>query len=287
MKPFADVAKWSEDWFVQLDPLHKLAVVYIWETCDSAGVFEKPGLTASLLIASTPAAGIDWDKLLDAPPFMKLSNGKYWLPRFFEIQHPKGISVSSNYDAEARRSIRANGLPIQIGKDGKEGSGKDKATLGEGSANHGATLEEPCPKVTDRIGKDRIGKDREGQKGGLGEKPADLPDLFGHQLPVELQTDEFRHAWKEWASYRREFGKPLNKAATGIQLKELSKMGHDDALDAITRAIVSGWSSPYPPDPKGGGDKAAPPDGDPSPNDWLESYGTQPATTATGKGANQ
>jgi hypothetical protein len=68
------------------------------------------------------------------------------------------------------------------------------------------------------------------------------------QIPSNLQTTQFRQAWNEYLDYRKagKF-KPLQPASIKAQLKQLSEMGHDIAVEAINTSIRNGWQGIFPP----------------------------------------
>ena len=60
-------------------------------------------------------------------------------------------------------------------------------------------------------------------------------------LPLVLDTDEFRKAWTEWISHRREIKKPLTPSTTRAQLDHLAGLGEKRAVAAIRHTIRKGW----------------------------------------------
>ena len=68
------------------------------------------------------------------------------------------------------------------------------------------------------------------------------------EIPSNLQTTQFRKAWSEFLDYRKagKF-KPLQPASIKAQLKQLSEMGHDIAVEAIATSIRNGWQGIFQP----------------------------------------
>tara|TARA_Y100000593_G_scaffold71812_1_gene131899 strand:- start:5 stop:694 length:690 start_codon:yes stop_codon:yes gene_type:complete len=60
-------------------------------------------------------------------------------------------------------------------------------------------------------------------------------------FPPELDSPEFAEAWAEWEAYKRESKKTLTASTANKQLAKLTKMGHDNAVEAIYRSIENGW----------------------------------------------
>jgi hypothetical protein len=68
------------------------------------------------------------------------------------------------------------------------------------------------------------------------------------EFPANLQTSRFRQAWSEYLDYRKTGRhKPLQPASVKAQLKKLSAMGHDIAIEAIANTIANGWQGIFPP----------------------------------------
>ena len=66
-------------------------------------------------------------------------------------------------------------------------------------------------------------------------------------FPAELDTPEFRAAWEEWHTYRRE----LNLAkwtdrTVEVQLRKMAKAGASASVDAIQESISNGWQGVFP-----------------------------------------
>jgi hypothetical protein len=68
------------------------------------------------------------------------------------------------------------------------------------------------------------------------------------EFPANLQTSQFRQAWSEYLDYRKTGRhKPLQPASVKAQLKKLSEMGHDTAIEAINNSIANGWQGIFSP----------------------------------------
>lgn len=80
-------------------------------------------------------------------------------------------------------------------------------------------------------------------KGGAGEGG----DVDSPPLPPELDTPEFREAWKRWVAYRREKRKPLTPSTVQQQLADMAKWGAAAAVQSILTAIRNGWQGVFEP----------------------------------------
>ena len=68
------------------------------------------------------------------------------------------------------------------------------------------------------------------------------------EFPANLQTSQFRQAWGGFLDYRKAGHlKLLQPASIKAQLKKLSEMGHDIAVEAINQSIANGWQGIFPP----------------------------------------
>ena len=70
----------------------------------------------------------------------------------------------------------------------------------------------------------------------------------GVEFPANLQSADFGAAWESYLAYRKSSRlKSLAPASIQAQLKNLSDMGHDEAIEAINQSIANGWQGIFPP----------------------------------------
>ena len=79
-------------------------------------------------------------------------------------------------------------------------------------------------------------------------KVASLPDAF--ELHPNLNTPEFKAAWKMWLENLKQRRKTPTIHARDLQLSKLSKFGHDAAIQSIKNSIESGWQGLFEPKPE-------------------------------------
>jgi len=73
----------------------------------------------------------------------------------------------------------------------------------------------------------------------------------GVAFPANLQSADFGAAWESYLSYRKSSRlKSLAPASIQAQLRNLSEMGHDEAIEAINQSIANGWQGIFPPKSK-------------------------------------
>jgi hypothetical protein len=67
-------------------------------------------------------------------------------------------------------------------------------------------------------------------------------------FPTELNSEEFKTAWAEWVSFRREIKKKLTPSTVAKQLKELATWGPEKAARSIHQSIKNSWQGLFDPD---------------------------------------
>ena len=73
-------------------------------------------------------------------------------------------------------------------------------------------------------------------------------EVVGVEFPANLQSADFGAAWESYLAYRKSSRlKSLAPASIQAQLKNLSDMGHDEAIEAINQSIANGWQGIFPP----------------------------------------
>lgn len=93
-KRFTDTNKWDDEWFLELEPAHKLLWIYILDTCDHAGVWKVNFKKASFCIGA----------LLDKETSLKalkgrvadLGNGKWFIEKFIPFQNGEKLNENNN-----------------------------------------------------------------------------------------------------------------------------------------------------------------------------------------------
>jgi len=88
--------------------------------------------------------------------------------------------------------------------------------------------------------RERKGKERKVMEGKEKE--------VGVEFPANLQSADFGAAWESYLAYRKSSRlKSLAPASIQAQLRNLSEMGHDEAIEAINQSIANGWQGIFPP----------------------------------------
>jgi 5-methylcytosine-specific restriction endonuclease McrA len=105
-KRFTDTEIWDREWFMDLPPLKKCLVKYVFDKCDICGVWKPNIKAASILIGENlvlqDLLGIDNGK------HFKLINNKVFIPDFITFQYGKLSMTSRVHKAVVDLLIKNN-----------------------------------------------------------------------------------------------------------------------------------------------------------------------------------
>ena len=129
MKRFTDTDKWRDSWFQALKPESKLALLYIYDNCDAAGVFDPNLRLADFCLGQN----VDWAafKCEMADRMNVLANGKWHLTRFIDFQYGT-LSPDCKPHQNILRLLKGHNLMHTLSKGYPKGQGKGK---GNGKGN--------------------------------------------------------------------------------------------------------------------------------------------------------
>lgn len=85
-KRFTDTLIWEKEWFMKLSPKHKCLIRYLFDRCDSSGVWEPNWTLASIYIGEKCDNS---DLLVLNDHIEKLPNGKILISDFISFQYGK------------------------------------------------------------------------------------------------------------------------------------------------------------------------------------------------------
>jgi len=66
------------------------------------------------------------------------------------------------------------------------------------------------------------------------------------ELPVELDTAEFKQAWLDWVGYRNSIKKPLSPASAPAAFRKAIEVGAEAAIKGFETAMANGWQGAFP-----------------------------------------
>lgn len=86
-KRFTDIEIWDREWYMELKPVHKCLMKYIFDKCDAAGCWKPNWKLASLHIGES----VNFADLAKLPKqqYEVLENGKIFIPDFIKFQYGK------------------------------------------------------------------------------------------------------------------------------------------------------------------------------------------------------
>jgi hypothetical protein len=147
-KRFTDSTKWNDNWFSNLTDKEKLTWIYILDTCNHAGIWEKNLKVLNFHIGSNFVDG-DLNKIFSGK-FIEV-NDKWFIPNFIKFQYGKGFLTT-----KTAAVISARELLIEQGFIQQDVNGN--LTLIKNIYNPSTTLTEGLNKGYDRV------KDKEEDK---------------------------------------------------------------------------------------------------------------------------
>lgn len=101
-KRFTDTTKWNDNWFFNLKNEEKLAWIYILDTCDHAGIWEKNLRLLNFQIGSTFVE--DDFNLIFKGKFIEINN-KWFIPNFIKFQYGKTFLTSNTPAVKSARDL--------------------------------------------------------------------------------------------------------------------------------------------------------------------------------------
>jgi len=110
-KRFTDIDIWDKDWYMDLKPVHKCLMKYIFDKCDAAGCWKPNWKLASTHINEKVCQ--DDLKFLPKDQYEILENGKIWIPDFIPFQYGQ-LSKKSPAHNPVFESIEKNNLSNRV-----------------------------------------------------------------------------------------------------------------------------------------------------------------------------
>lgn len=156
----------------------------------------------------------------------KLVHKRLQAERLKQDQHREERSVSGRRGANSRwgREIKENRAGVAHG------------ILADSSAN-GSAINQPMAK--------------NGSSSSPSTSNTSSKEEVGVEFPANLKSADFGAAWESYLAYRKSSRlKSLAPASIQAQLRNLSEMGHDEAIEAINQSIANGWQGIFPPKTK-------------------------------------
>jgi hypothetical protein len=150
-KRFTDNTKWNDNWFSNLTNEQKLVWIYILDTCNHAGIWEKNLKVLNFHIGRTFVE--DELNYVFAGKYIEI-NAKWFIPNFIKHQYGKTFLTSGN-----NAVVSARELLLEIGFIERNSNGE--LTLKQVFNNSLPTPNEPLPNSQARIKEQEEEKEQE------------------------------------------------------------------------------------------------------------------------------
>jgi len=168
---------------------------------------------------------------------------------------PRGTLLRDNGKPHDSESIaRMTRLPVEIIAEALRVCSDECNWLEINAPQEGAVIPQApaeIPQEGDYRREEKRTEEKEQKKSAA---DAALEEEIGFNESHPLNCLEFQEAWTDWTRHRREKKKPITALAAQKQLAELSEMGLDRALIAITFSIRNGYQGIF--EPQGANRKA-------------------------------
>lgn len=217
---------WKDDWFLELQPIHKLFFVYLFtnECASICGLYElskrvmafESGLTYQE-IDEAFATFVDTEKAYYQDNVVWVAN----LRKYHETKSPK-LQAKITKDLDEVKECQ---LKVQY----RHVYGIDRVS------DPVNTVSIPPYTSTSTITNKSYG--------GSGGKPR--PQWA---LPEQLNTDDFGHLWAKWYTHLYNMGIDMTWQAGDVELERLSEWGETRATKAIKHSMRHNWKSIHEPD---------------------------------------
>jgi hypothetical protein len=209
VKRFTETEKWRDSWFSQMRPEHKLALIYIYDNCDNAGVFD-PNLPLADFCIGQP---IDWRAFCAAmgERLVVLKNGKWHLPKFVQFQYG-ALSPECKPHVAVIRLLANHGIHkgyakgIQTQQDKEEDKEKEK--------DKEKDKDNPLGKSTEQLRAEAIFRKR----------PSTPPDAAEHRAWQHAKAIVEATSEDEWANLEAFYAATETKQRKLFRRRDLSTL---------------------------------------------------------------
>lgn len=110
-KRFTDIEIWDREWYMELKPVHKCLMKYIFDKCDACGCWKPNWKLASLHIGED----VNFNDLMKLPKdqYEVLESGKIFIPDFIKFQYGQ-LSAKSPAHNPVFLAIEKNNLSDRV-----------------------------------------------------------------------------------------------------------------------------------------------------------------------------
>lgn len=235
MKRFTDAKKWSDPWFVELDPKSKLFWLYLLDNVDQCGVWEK----FEKKFQFETGIGISLDALIeDLGDRVEDLGDKILIPKFVRFQYGEELSESSNFHRGIFKRLDHHGLELDA-QGLVKGCSRVGQGLTKGKPRVSQGLTKGKPSLQDKV-KDKV-KDKKGDARGKSDPELPFDD------PIFVQ------AWNDFLAMRRDAKfKKLGATAIKAKFREFKEWGLDASVQSLKESTRSQWQGTFHPSARNG-----------------------------------
>ena len=232
MKRFTETEKWSDPWFVELDPKAKIFWLYLLDNCDSAGVWE----IFERKFQFETGIAISVDALIeDLGSRVQVIGEKLLIPKFVKYQYGKELSESSNYHKGIIKRLDHHGFSVDA-----EGLVKGTPRVGQGLVKGMPRVSQPYSNPTCRV------QDKDKDKDKVKDK--DKGDARGKKIDIPFEDPRFVESWNQYLDMRKELKiKSLKPTALKAKFKEFEEWGLEMSIQSLKESLKNQWQGTFAP----------------------------------------
>ena len=221
MKRFTEADKWLDPWFRQLTPTGKVFWLFLLDSCDIAGVWERDDAFFQFVSGSMVEVDAHIEELGDR--VVVLDASKILIPKFVLFQQGGELKESKPFHRGILKTLQKHHLE-------QDGNGMIMALNGKAMAYECHTDGMAMPTSLNKRG---ISKSK-----NKGEKV---------KIPEALQTAAFDAAWNDYLQMRKENNWGTLKAGSlKSKFKTFEEHGEPATVAALIRSVEQGWRGVFP-----------------------------------------
>ena len=217
MKRFTDAAKWTDPWFRNLTPSGKIFWIFLLDNCDNAGIWERDDAFFKFVSGIDVELDAHLEELADR--IVVLDECRVLVPKFVLFQQGGELKESKPFHRGILKILDKHGLE-------QNGDGRIRESNAISMAKESHTDGIPMPtSIGKGIGKGKVKK----------------------EIPEELNVPEFRKAWEDYLTMRRQNKwATLKEATLQAKFEEFIEHGVEESVRALKQSVRQGWRGIFP-----------------------------------------
>ena len=219
MKRFTDAAKWTDPWFRNLTPSGKIFWIFLLDNCDNAGIWERDDAFFKFVSGIDVEVDAHLEELADR--IVVLDECRVLVPKFVLFQQGGELKESKPFHRGILKILDKHGFE-------HNGDGRIRQSNAISMAKESHTDGIPMPTS--------LGK---GNGNGKGKVKKEIPE--------ELNVPEFRKAWEDYLTMRRQNKwATLKEATLQAKFEEFIEHGVEESVRALKQSVRQGWRGIFP-----------------------------------------